>query len=84
MDKINKYHKEIIEMWPMLFFCDTLTEKLEHIKETIAYVICRQMSDPLWQPIMHKRCIELSQLYMYVETLHQNLMGLPKIYKELP
>mgnify|MGYP001564388191 FL=1 len=83
MDHINNYHKELFEMWPMLFFCDTLVEKLEHIKETTAYIICKYMANNFWQPIMKNRCIELSQFYLYVNALQQRALGVPNVYKEL-
>lgn len=70
------YHEELLKMWPMLFFCDTLIEKLAHAKETIAYIICHNLADPVWQPIMQKRAIELSHFYMYLETLQLRAQGL--------
>ena len=69
----------------MLFFCDTLEEKLEHMKETVSYIICKNMADPLWQPIMLKRCIELSQLYNYIDALYQRIYGMPiTVKKRIP
>lgn len=81
--KMN-YHKEMLEMWPLLFFCDTLVEKLEHIKETIATIVCKYMSNNFWQPIMQKKCIELSRFYLYVDALQQRALGMPNVYKRLP
>ena len=78
------YHKEILKYWPDLHFCDTSQEKLEHIQNTVAYLISKNMADDRWRPIMIKRVIELSKFYLYINTLLNRLQGIPIIYKQLP